>query len=547
MSTLEHNLSALPAAVSELVMSTGPHPRAIAEPARDGTPNLGLVGREGTRMFHSRYAPRTEARRLADSVTADVVVVAGAGLGYHLTHLLAAEKRVLLFEPSPALLRRFLEAVPVHTHLQSGSLLIVLESQRFSETFLQWYIPILHGDLSTLSLPGRVAAEPELFEDLSRRLDAAQRQLQSDIGTQARFGLVWMRNVLRNLASCATKQIPIVSGKLLRSADAVVAGAGPSLDAHLPWIREHRSMVRLLATDTALPACLSAGVHPDLVVAIDANPISAHHYLAAGLYTMTIAAELSSPPAVIERAHGLIPLASGNPLHQAFIRHGVPMETAHTTTGSATTVAALFAADHGCRSVTLAGADFSYVNKRTYARHTYVDRYFDVAANRTNPSTTQQLRFLYDRPGIAPLHDSDHILITPALDDYRSRMCEALQSSATPVYALAGTGARLPFDEPPVPHSPRPPIRSTSTIQRASVRGACDALVESLSLLDDSTSIREAITGYGPDDRIYAARSLVPMAYAILAGGKTRNANRALLEARSILSRRLQQTAESLR
>ncbi len=52
----------------------------------------------------------------------------------------------------------------------------------------------------------------------------------------------------------------------------MVAAAGPSLGEKLPWVAANRQRYPLIAVNSALKPLLAAGIIPDLVVAIDADP-----------------------------------------------------------------------------------------------------------------------------------------------------------------------------------------------------------------------------------------------------------------------------------
>jgi hypothetical protein len=96
----------------------------------------------------------------------------------------------------------------------------------------------------------------------------------------------WIANLFRNV------RLPGVSVDHLRGAlppEAILVGAGPSLDAALPLLREYFPAdhttsrrgrnVALLAIDTALPSLAAAGIRPDLVFVMDGQLANAADFL----------------------------------------------------------------------------------------------------------------------------------------------------------------------------------------------------------------------------------------------------------------------------
>ena len=549
MSLLEHNLSTLPADLASRIRNGPDDLVSVSDQARDGTPNLGTRVDGQVRMFHSRYAPLREAKRLVQAVTAPVVVVAGAGLGYHVAELLGQGRRVLVFEPSVTVLRHWLSTCNITESVEKGTLVIVTQTERIVYALTHWHIPMIHGDLEGIALRGRVAADEPTFREFWSSLHSAHEQLRADIGTQARFGLAWMRNLIVNLTRCALDSVPIAVPESLLRGDVVVVAAGPSLDSHLDWIRDHRSGLQVVSTDTALPACLAAGIEPQLVVAIDASPIGVRHFLHSGQHRPLLAAELSVPTALISRAGAVIPLASGNPLHQTLVHRGVPLLSAPIDSGNVTVASVLLAQIHGARSVTLAGADFAYPFRRTYARNTYVERFFDELQTRIKAADSLNLDFLYARSGLRALEGNPHTMTTPVLDHYRSMLVHSVRSGNVPVYALEGSGARLPFERPPAPRSTpfEGPLETEEPISPATVREAFRDLYSSLDRIHGASEIRRAAEGLASDAVVGAARSLLPIAYAIGAREPMNSSDRSLEEARIRLSQRLRSAMDSPR
>ena len=86
--------------------------------------------------------------------------------------------------------------------------------------------------------------------------------------TLVRLGRLFSRNVLKNAAQAAVSP-PLAQASVNRPI--LVAGAGPSLDALIPFMRKHQKDFYLLAVDAAFRPLLDSGIRPDAVVAVESQ------------------------------------------------------------------------------------------------------------------------------------------------------------------------------------------------------------------------------------------------------------------------------------
>lgn len=89
--------------------------------------------------------------------------------------------------------------------------------------------------------------------------------------TLVRLGRLFSRNVLKNAAQAAMSP-PLAQVSVHRPI--LVAGAGPSLDELIPFMRKHRKDFYLLAVDAAFRPLLDSGIRPDAVVAVESQCVS---------------------------------------------------------------------------------------------------------------------------------------------------------------------------------------------------------------------------------------------------------------------------------
>lgn len=509
MRRLEANLAALPADLAHAIDEAGTRDDEVFITSREGSPVNGLARARRPALFHSGYDPRREASRLADAAgSAGFVVVLGMGTAHHVRELASRGKRVLLVEPDLRLLHTALARVDLSGPLRDGTLAISRPGHLEADLARRYVAP-LHGDLAVVELTGRVSAEPAVWapyrEQLARHIDA----LRSDLAVQARFGLRWMRNTILNVPSSRARTLPSLPGTTVN-----VAAAGPTLADRLPHIAADAKSP-LVAVDTALPVLAAHGLRPHLVVSIDCQLPTYHHYLTAGFPRVPVAAELSLPPSLFARLSTRRPVRSDHPLHALLSRLGLELPYVDARGGNVTQAAVDLAVRLGARDVVVFGADFSYPDGETYPRGSYVHRLFAASASRLSSASTRHYAFLLDRPGVERDPDEPSRWVQPLLSSYAERFAGFAAGLGTGVARVRGRGAPVAasgrFEDLTAPASPDPehegvrpkhrrqadglPAGATAPIPDDAGPGAVDAGVPKVAPDEVLRRLRDAVHG----------------------------------------------------
>ncbi len=111
--------------------------------------------------------------------------------------------------------------------------------------------------------------------------------------TLIKLGRNYARNIFRNCADLCKRSCSF-NGKNIRKA-VIVAGAGPSLDSFLPFIKKNRLSVFLIAVDAALPSLQAASIIPDAAVTVESQIWINGAFCGAGK-NIPVFADLSSRP-----------------------------------------------------------------------------------------------------------------------------------------------------------------------------------------------------------------------------------------------------------
>lgn len=194
---------------------------------------------------------------------------------------------------------------------------------------------------------GRLGSWPrELKETIRFALDNCQQDRTR--------GLIRLRCSILNLPS-----IIVHRGLRLRpvppGTDALVCGAGPSLESQLGTIRNARGRWILLAVGHAVPVLMREGIRPDVVVEVDSRADRNWPWDLRPDCLLAAAAEVA--PAVAARFRRVIWFAGSSPAFAAGLAAWnvllPPLAMARTVTASALDLAIRI----GCRRVALVGQD----------------------------------------------------------------------------------------------------------------------------------------------------------------------------------------------
>lgn len=274
---LSKNLAAVRATDPELaerLKETEPSPEVEIEETKTGDVTL----RYRKRYFHSRYDPWKEAERHFSEIgkkDADWVVLFGVGCGYLLRKIAAdGEKKVLAFEPDPAMLRAVLSAVDLSDVLARDNVFLCADLPAAS------YIVRDRVDgMDTLvgyqTGPYRQAF-PERLVEFTRKIDNAHTTTKVAIKTDIDSRPQWVENYLDNLEHFAECPPVDVLRDRFRGLPMVIVGAGPSLKKNAHLLKKIKGRAVIVAAITAYKAVLDYGVVPDFL--ISAEKIDLPHY-----------------------------------------------------------------------------------------------------------------------------------------------------------------------------------------------------------------------------------------------------------------------------
>ncbi|QSH92213.1 DUF115 domain-containing protein [Treponema medium] len=362
------------------------------------TPTLAVNGS----FVHSKYNPQEEARRILESEffqTAEVqsrCIFTGLGLGY-----LASQ----YIERSPAA-----EAVIIEADL--NIFLCCLAARRLDSFFRHRLLSLLIGTQpeeaasflastgwnSKILFKASVSAEAykPWYGTFFTLLERNKMKNSINAKTLERFGTLWLKNTVKNLDMlCTAAKIGCFKNAFSDTAAVVLAG-GPSLTTHLEQIKKSCKDFLIIAVDTAMRACLRAGITPDFILSFD--PQYWNYLHTAGLDTgkSILISEAAVFPAVLRQRYRAVFLSESSVPFARYLeskgeKQNGDEDCVLAAGGSVATTAWDFARYIGAKPIIMAGLDLAYPGKQTH----FAGSTFEEAAHTrsTRVASAEQANF----------------------------------------------------------------------------------------------------------------------------------------------------------
>lgn len=334
--------------------------------AKNGSP----TALENGKPLHSLYNPEREAAQLVSSFDKknEAAVFFSCGLGYAPCALAAANARLTLMivEPDVRYLLAAFSALDWETVLLHPHVIFALGAkaqdcaalvERLGTKNIQYYRTATQS-----------AHADAFFDEVAQQISQRNQKAEINTNTLEKFAHLWLSNSCRNLHYIAEldgiEKYRGLSGTL----PFVVLAAGPSLQRVLPALGEIKKRSIIVCVDTALHACLAAGVEPDFLVLVDPQYVCARHLDFLSAPSSILITESAVWPSVFRFKCKRIELCSSMfPIGQFFEKR-LGQKGALGAGGSVTTTAWDFARHCGATRIYLAGMDLGFPGKQTHIK-----------------------------------------------------------------------------------------------------------------------------------------------------------------------------------
>ena len=155
-----------------------------------------------------------------------------------------------------------------------------------------------------ITLNGGYRLNSHHYSELHQLMQEEIQQFWQNKYTLMHMLPLWIKNIFRNYAQwshdCSSQRLRF--GLPQTTLPVIVAGAGPSLEQHLEFLKQHRSRFYLLAVDTAYSTLLQSGITPDLTVVQESQFYNLYDFLSHPQLQCDLLADISSYPRVVRLA-----------------------------------------------------------------------------------------------------------------------------------------------------------------------------------------------------------------------------------------------------
>ena len=358
-------------------------------PSKQGLP----TAKEGGKMLHSLYNPLREAEQAARGAKSSITDCYGCaffsfGLGYTALSYatLFPNDTIILVENDPRYFFTALSLVDWSPIFSVKNCIIALGTGIDSVVSL---IEKTGGIKHTVLLenPAQSAHSADYFSALHSLLERNRRKIEINASTLEKFSKLWLKNTCKNLDYLKTLDgISIFSDSCPPSLPAVILAAGPSLQEVLPHLAQIKKRAILIAVDTALRACLRAGVEPDFVVLADPQYYAYRHIAGLSSPSSILITESAAYPAVFRfKCKKIIMCASLFPLGH-YIESKIGSKGELVAGGSVSTTAWDFARFIGAKEIFCAGLDLGYPHFQTHIPGSTFEENIHTKSGRLSPA-----------------------------------------------------------------------------------------------------------------------------------------------------------------
>ena len=421
------SLSSRESNLSSRLSLTAPSAEVLVKESRNGFPVPVIKKDSREYPLHSLFNPQKEATRFAaEFPSGGYIIFLGFGCGYQIEPFLKRDSvnNILIIDFNLGYLKRQLEMrdfrkifLDPRVHFLIDSSVADVRNYLLSHCF-----PVLTGDIQVIPLRSRINLDDKIFNDVFLTVRETLDSLANDFTVQTSFGKKWFTNTLTNLKK-AEKTTAILN-PITR---AVITAAGPSLETDLDALKTEETY--LIATDTSYPVLRKKGIRPDLVISIDCQHVSYHHFLSGFDKTIPLILDLASPPGITRITQTPFFFTSGHPFSIYINRHWRSFPFIDTSGGNVTHAALSLANYLGAKVVDLIGADFCYPSGKSYARGTYIYPHFHSISDKLSQGEYLFLDFILRNNHLeSQWSDEERIYHTYTLNEYRNRMTDSFSN-----------------------------------------------------------------------------------------------------------------------
>ncbi|MFP4373525.1 MAG: motility associated factor glycosyltransferase family protein [Spirochaetaceae bacterium] len=411
MTHFERNAARLGAPLRKRLEAAG-EPNAELEilNTEDTEPTARYAGR----YLHARREPAQRPRR---TFTEDwvrehpFVVFFGFGLGYEVEAFLEQPdaETAIVVEPDAGLFRAALEQRDLTAVLDSPKAVFLVDAEPDALAMILRRHERRVPERAVLN--ASVLHHRAYFDRVDAVMEAAASRARINANTLKRFGRLWVRNLIRNVAVLERSPGVHDLSDRFTGMPVLLCAAGPSLDLVLPRIGELAERLLIVAVDTALPALVQHGVEPDFAVVVDPQYWNTRHLDRLAPRSTILISEASAHPRVFEVLDNPTYLCSSIFPLGSLLEEVAGEKGKLGTGGSVSTTAWDFARMLGGNPIYCVGLDLGFPHRQTHVHGSFFEERSHMLARRLHPAEQHSFEYLNDaEPFEVPANDGGTVL-----------------------------------------------------------------------------------------------------------------------------------------
>lgn len=373
------------------------------------------------RACHSKYNPQKEAEQFISTIFySDIFIVLGIGGAFHINALQKKfpDAKIIAIEYTNDDIAFLLANSDIVKETISSNNVMFIPPEKIESVLCENFIPAIYPTLSIVEWRTWKNELPNQSEAILHQINETIKNISQDFATQSRFGKMWQHTILKNIQFLQKNEIPLPP----LEKTAIVLAAGPSLEKSIDFIQKNRQNFFVISTDTAYTVLKKNDVFCDAVISIDGQTISATHFLGnhnkKTLFVFDISGNHQAIHTVHKNGNTILFSQNGHPLAQYIEKKSgknifFPLDAGN---GTVTLSCVDFALKLGFEKIIVSGADFGYIETKTYARGTYLDTLYASSQTKIASFETKFLH-LYFRSNLIKMTDKKNA--TTLLDSYR--------------------------------------------------------------------------------------------------------------------------------
>ncbi|MCR4821890.1 MAG: DUF115 domain-containing protein [Treponema sp.] len=386
--------------VSDIPQDLPDHLKAPLEllPSKQGLP----TAKDEGKFLHSAYNPLREGEASARAVKSSLKDCWGAaffsfGLGYSLISYaeLFPQDTLIIVEND---IRYFFTALSL---LDWTPVFKVQKCILALGAGLDSVVALLEeaGGFNHIALsesPAQTGHSSDYFQALHSLIERNKRKAQINASTLEKFSSLWLKNTCRNISFLNELQgINIFKDSCPQELPAFILAAGPSLEEALPHLAKIKERALLIAVDTALRACLRAGVEADFILLTDPQYYAWRHIAGLSSPSSILITESAAYPSVFRfKCKKIIMCASLFPLGQ-YIESAIGSKGTLVAGGSVSTTAWEFARFIGAKEIYFSGLDLGYPSFQTHIKGSTFEENIHTKSKRLSPAEKSASSLLF--------------------------------------------------------------------------------------------------------------------------------------------------------